>query len=73
MNKKTIGHCILIILTIFLLLYLAGSFMSATFDITMWTQKQRSLVMMTTVGISYIAVSSYLNFIFSYDRALKVA
>lgn len=61
MNKKTIGHCILIILTIFLLLYLAGSFMSATFDITMWTQKQRNIIMVFTLGLSCIGVSNYLN------------
>lgn len=62
MNKKTIGYCILIIFIIFVLLYLLASFMSATFDITMWTQRQRCLVMMTTIGLSYIAINSYLNF-----------
>lgn len=61
MNKKTIGYCVLIIFIIFMVLYLLGSFMSATFDITMWTQRQRNLVMLFTVGLSYITVSSYLN------------
>ena len=61
MNKKTIGYCVFIIFIIFVLLYLLASFMSATFDITMWTQKQRSLVMLFTIGLSYITVSSYLN------------
>lgn len=62
MNKKTIGYCVLIIFIIFMLLYLIASFMSTTFDITMWTQRQRNLVMLFTVGLSYITVSSYLNF-----------
>lgn len=61
MNKKTIGYCVLIIFIIFMLLYLIASFMSTTFDITMWTQKQRNLVMLFTVGLSYITISSYLN------------
>lgn len=61
MNKKTIGHCVLIIFIIFMVLYLLASFMSATFDITMWTQKQRNLVMLFTVGLSYITISNYLN------------
>lgn len=62
MDKKTIGYCILINFIIFVLLYLLASFMSATFDITMWTQRQRCLLMMTTVGLSCIAINSYLNF-----------
>lgn len=61
MNKKTIGYCVLIIFIIFMLLYLIASFMSTTFDITMWTQRQRNLVMLFTVGLSYITISSYLN------------
>ena len=62
MDKKTIGYCILINFIIFVLLYLLASFMSATFDITMWTQRQRCLVMMTTIGLSYIIINNYLNF-----------
>lgn len=60
-KKKTIGYCVLIIFIIFRLLYLIASFMSTTFDITMWTQRQRNLVMLFTVGLSYITISSYLN------------
>lgn len=35
--------------------------MSTTFDITMWTQKQRNLVILFTVGLSYISIINYLN------------
>ena len=59
---KTIIYCILIIFGIFLFLYLMGSFILATFNISEWSQEQRLIILYTSIMLSGIGIGAYLSF-----------
>lgn len=59
---KTIIYCILIIFGIFLFLYLMGSYILTTFNISEWALEQRLIILYTTLGLSFVAIGSYLTY-----------
>ena len=59
---KTIMYCVLMIFGIFLFLYLMGSYILTTFNISEWTLEQRLIILYTTLGLSFVAIGSYLTY-----------